>query len=53
MNQEMKLLQDIYQALQDQASLQRELRTGEENEQCIRDLRLIDPRDDIVEETSI
>jgi NACHT domain len=44
----MKLLQDIYQALQDQASLQRELRTGDEDKQCIRDLRLIDPRDDIV-----
>ena len=42
-NQETKLLQNIHQDLQDQASLQRQKR----DEQCLWDLRLTDPNDDM------
>src|SRR3954453_21911840 len=42
-NQQKKLLQDIHQALQDQAWLQREIREEKENNQCLKDLYLTDP----------
>ena len=42
-----ELLQNIYQSLQDQASLQREMQEEKENKECLKDLRLTDPHDDI------
>ena len=42
-NQQKKLLQDIHQALQDQAGLQREIREEKKNNQCLKDLYLTDP----------
>jgi hypothetical protein len=41
-NQETKLLQDVHRVLQDQASMQ----LVREDHQCLKDLRLTDPRDD-------